>query len=154
MKLSWYDVHANTVQLFNKIKDSGFAPTAILGIATGGLVPAIILGKLFKCSVISHGIRTYTDENKREYPHVYQDGVRELASFHHTSILIVDDLSDTGRTFQEVLSTIKFSKYIYSQNPTLQFRTAALYTKEGTKHVPDFYIDEISKDTWITFPWE
>lgn len=53
--------------------------------------------------------------------------------------LVVDDISDTGKT----LSSHKNKKI------------AVLFNTKWTKTNPDFYIDwKNDKDSWIIFPWE
>lgn len=53
--------------------------------------------------------------------------------------LVVDDIADSGHTL----------------NNTVAGFTATLYYKKTSKHIPDFYAEEIAGDSgWIIFPWE
>lgn len=59
-------------------------------------------------------------------------------------LLVVDDIVDTGRTFERFLE-IAALKHI-------QFETAVLFYKPHTEYVPTYYIRETMD--WICFPWE
>jgi uncharacterized protein len=54
--------------------------------------------------------------------------------------LVVDDISDTGVTMKEA--------------EDLDFLTAALSLRSGTKTVPMFVGQQINNDDWLVFPWE
>lgn len=54
--------------------------------------------------------------------------------------LVVDDISDTGVTMKEA--------------EDLDFLTAALALRSGTKTVPMFVGKQINNDDWLVFPWE
>ena len=58
--------------------------------------------------------------------------------FIYQNTLIVDDVSDTGKTLKE---------HLYQG-----LDTATLYRKDGTLHEPTFCIRTINK--YINFPWE
>ena len=54
--------------------------------------------------------------------------------------LVIDDISDTGVTMKEA--------------EDLDFLTAALSLRSGTKTVPMFVGQQINNDDWLVFPWE
>ena len=58
-------------------------------------------------------------------------------------VLLVDDVSDSGRTLAKVLRLLT--------DEGAEVRTATLYTKSHTVLVPDF--DYRRTDDWIIFPW-
>jgi xanthine phosphoribosyltransferase len=61
------------------------------------------------------------------------------------SVLIVDDIVDSGDTLVEVL------KVLGQAYPNVDFRTAALFYKKSAKIAPDWYVQEADK--WIEFFW-
>ena len=63
------------------------------------------------------------------------------------SILVVDDVSDTG-------DTLLFVKDYLTWLGAKDIRIATVFMKSQTKFVPDYYEKEISQDTWIVFPYE
>ena len=78
---------------------------------------------------------------------VYQDIPDYLSQYRDRNLLVVDDVSDGGSTFDFVVDRIR-------QRTNYKVYTAAPYIKTGTKFVPDFYVTEFPKDEWIVFPFE
>ena len=64
---------------------------------------------------------------------------------HNKSILLVDDVSDHGKTFKRGIEYLK-------ELGVKKITTASPYIKTWTKHVPDFYIK--ATDRWIIFPFD
>lgn len=89
----------------------------IMGIPRGGMIIAVHLSHLL-------GLR---------YEH-------SKIGLEPKKTLIVDDVSDTGKTL-----------WHYKQ---FEFVIATLYIKPGTRLVPKFYVREYSRETWINYPWE
>ncbi len=57
-------------------------------------------------------------------------------------VLFIDDISDEGKSLTHYTSLSK------------SYTTATLFIKKDTEFVPDFYIEEVDRDTWVLFPWE
>jgi xanthine phosphoribosyltransferase len=57
-------------------------------------------------------------------------------------VLIIDDLTDTGKTAAVVRAMI----------PKAHF--AAVYAKPKGRPLVDTFVTEVSQDTWIYFPWD
>ena len=131
---------------WNKIDDlvkeisnraSTYKPTHIVGIARGGLVPAVMLSHRLNLPMETLGV-----------------SFRDNRATHHTKFkpiddaryLIVDDINDSGTTFKVVTDIFK--------NRRLQHRSAALINKEKSDFDVDFYGEMFYHDDWITFPWE
>ena len=114
-----------------------FNPTHIVGIARGGLVPAVMLSHHLNLPMETLGV-----------------SFRDNKATHHTKFkpiddaryLIVDDINDSGTTFKVVTDIFK--------NRRLQHRTAALINKEKSYFNVDFYGEMFYHDDWINFPWE
>ena len=62
---------------------------------------------------------------------------------NEAKFLIVDDISDTGDTFKNLLDRM---------GPL--HKTAALYQRYSTKHKCDFVGEHINHDEWLEFSWE
>jgi len=66
-------------------------------------------------------------------------------------ILIVDDICDSGETFQ------KISDFIKERGVSVEVRFASLWWNNEVDFEPHYYVQECAKDTegiWIHFPWE
>ena len=61
-------------------------------------------------------------------------------------ILVVDDVCDSGETLKNISDQMQ--KLSYS------FLTAVLHTKPRRKIDPDIYLEEVSNNTWLNYPWE
>ena len=57
-------------------------------------------------------------------------------------VLIVDDLTDTGKTAAIVRAML----------PKAHFAT--VYAKPKGRPLVDTFVTEVSQDTWIYFPWD
>jgi len=60
-------------------------------------------------------------------------------------ILLVDDVSDTGKTF------VRGIKYLLDLEAA-SVTTASPFIKPWTKYMPDFYVKQV--DEWIVFPYD
>ncbi|NMC08479.1 MAG: hypothetical protein GYA24_24940 [Candidatus Lokiarchaeota archaeon] len=63
------------------------------------------------------------------------------------TVLLVDDISDTGRTFESL-------KHMLEGLGFRRVYTAAIILKTYTSFVPDFFAEKDPSHDWIVFPWE
>jgi hypoxanthine phosphoribosyltransferase len=124
--------------------------TDIIGIARGGLMPAqYIAYKLGVKQIHNCGIISYSEDDQKmddDKVIMYQ---RPLAHFNKTSnVLIIDDIADTGKTFEKSLTChcLQWANTI---------RLAALHYKPSSSSVKlDFYGQKIDKKDWIVYPYD
>lgn len=95
----------------------------IFGVPRGGLVLAVRLSHLL--SNPDHKI-----------PVILEDGQIERKT------LIVDDISDSGKTMVEYCSFYQVDLSV------------TLWICNETKFTPSFFLNTKRKDQWIVFPWE
>ena len=132
-------------ELGEKIKKSEFEPEILLGISRGGLCIVRFLSDLFNISEI-YIIRVvhYKDiEKRKSEPKLLQDVDESL--LRDKRVLIVDDISDTGKSLKYVTELIKKKR-------VKEFKTATLHYKPWSEYKPDYFIEEINK--WVIYPWE
>ena len=113
-------------------------PHLIISIARGGLVPGVYLSHML-------GVR-----NK---PVVWQtrDGkINETINIDSSEILIIDDINDTGVTFDGVVDDIMDHNDIKRG----KIKTVSLWTRHSSKFKVDFTTNNIDNDEWVVFPWE
>ncbi len=65
-------------------------------------------------------------------------------------ILLVDDLVDSGVTFQQTIPWLKQN----SNFPIVEIRTAVLWYKACSVIKPDYYVDYLPDNPWIHQPFE
>ncbi len=134
--VSWPELHRDAKALAWRLSEMGTF-TAVAAITRGGLVPAAIVARELDMRVIDTVCVA-------SYDHQTQGEVRILKapSGDGDSLLIVDDLVDTGATLREVRKIL----------PKAHF--ACVYAKPAGRPLVDTYITEVSQDTWIFFPWD
>ena len=139
--LSWHDVEKAVVALANTIRQE-FEPDVIVGVARGGLIPAVRLSHLLGdklLRVIHVGYYVGIDMRK-EKPELLAD-VGELKG----KVLVVDDVADTGKSLEFVVNHLK-------ERGLKEMRVATIAWKPRSKLKPDYFVYETDK--WIVFPWE
>jgi len=142
--LTWGDYGVGVRELARQIAADGFEPDVILGIARGGLIPAGSLGyalSIKNCYLIN--VEYYTDVDERLDVPVILPPYLELVDLKHSSILIVDDVADTGHTLQKV--------YEFVTGKVASARAAVLYEKPRSVIQCEYVWRRT--DRWINFPW-
>lgn len=135
-------------QLHEKIKKTGFMPDLIIGMARGGLIPlAILAGE--QCFDIRHtlsvSVASYEGDKQGSLKLQMPFSAESIRGYR--SILVVDDIVDSGETLEFVTRLVKQAAQDYAV-----IKTAALYYKSRSKIKPDFY--QINTNDWVVFPWE
>jgi hypoxanthine phosphoribosyltransferase len=131
-------------ELAQGISDDGFRPDAIVAIARGGLVLAGALGYALDVKMLgSLNVEFYTGVEERLDEPVLLPPTLDREALAGKRVLLVDDVSDSGRTLALVLTLL--------QAGGGEVRTVCLYSKPGTVQKPDYVWRETPK--WIMFPW-
>jgi hypoxanthine phosphoribosyltransferase len=142
--LTWDDFGDATRTLAHDVLSSGFTPDIVVAIARGGLLLggsiAYALG-VKSCGALN--VEFYTGVDERLPEPVVIPPMLDGGSLRDKNILLVDDVSDSGRTLALVRELVGASG--------ARVKTVTLYTKPGTVLVPDYYWKSTSQ--WITFPW-
>ena len=143
--VSWDQFHRDARALAWRL--NGVGPfEAIVCITRGGLVAAAIVARELDIRLIETvcitSYQDYTSQGElRVIKHVAPDVVARGGG-EGRSILIVDDLVDTGKTARMVRDMI----------PKAHFAT--VYAKPMGRPLVDTFVTEVSQDTWIGFPWD
>lgn len=141
---SWQDMHELAKKAADKIKEENFHPEAIIAIARGGLVPARLfcdflhIKNCFSVKVDHWGLTATKDGQAK-----LTQGLN--TSIEGKSILLVDDITDTGQS-------ITLAKQHIEEFKPKEVKTATLINLDNSKYIPDFYGDEMPW-SWIIFPW-
>ena len=112
-------------ELATTIAQDGFRPDAIIGIARGGLTLAGALGYALNVKMLgSLNVEFYTGVESRRAEPVVLPPTLDQASLEGKSILLVDDVADSGRTLALVLQLLEAGGG--------EVRTVCLYAKPQT----------------------
>ena len=145
--VSWDQFHRDSRALAWRL--NGVGPfEAIVSVTRGGMVPAAIVAREL-------GIKLIETICVVSYTHTSQGEVRVIkgvapaiaaraapAAGDGASVLIVDDLVDTGQTAKVVRAALP------------RAHLATVYAKPMGRPLVDTFITEVSQDTWIDFPWD
>jgi hypothetical protein len=142
--LGWLEFGDAARQLAQDVVDRGFAPDVVVSVARGGLVVggavAYALGTKM-CGSIN--VEFYTGVDERLDAPVVLPPALDAPSLDGKRVLVVDDVSDSGRTLALVVDLVR--------DAGADVRSACLYSKPGTVLEPDHVWRRV--DGWITFPW-
>ncbi|WP_062225597.1 xanthine phosphoribosyltransferase [Aureimonas frigidaquae] len=141
--VSWDQFHRDARALAWRL--AGVRPDwkAIVCITRGGLVPAAIIARELGTRMIETVcVASYHDYDTQGELAVLKGITPELKVDDGDGVLIVDDLTDTGKTAALVRSML----------PKAHFAT--VYAKPKGRPLVDTFITEVSQDTWIFFPWD
>lgn len=120
-----------------------FTSDAILGIARGGLTLSHFMSQaLSQRNVFTLNTISYDGRIQKDNVEVFN--IPSLEKFK--KVLIVDDIIDSGKTIEKVMTLLKNSY------PNIEFKVASLFYKEDALVRPDFTINKADK--WIDFFWE
>ena len=140
-----------------KVYESGFRPNYIVGVWRGGAPIGIAVQEFLEVLGVTSdhiAIRTshYSGIDKHNSSvKVYGLNyvIRQLES--EDSLLIVDDVHDTGLSIQQIINDLKTA----CKKNTPEIKVATPYfkpIKNKTARKPDFYLHET--DEWLVFPHE
>lgn len=142
--LGWDQFGDASRELAQTITNDGFAPDVVVAIARGGLLLAGSIAYALgvkSCGALN--VEFYTGVGERLPDPVLLPPMLDEQSLYNKKVLLVDDVSDSGRTLAMVLQLL--------ESTGAEVRTVVLYTKPGTVHVPTYTWRETP--LWITFPW-
>ncbi|SVB34722.1 uncharacterized protein METZ01_LOCUS187576 [marine metagenome] len=138
---SWEEMRRDVNVLARDIVLDNFDPVVIVGLSRGGLTPGVMLSHWFKkpFKSVASALRDFPEWE--EY----------LPRPTDKRVLIVDDICDSGETFQ------RMSSHITKKANGVDVRFATLWWNNECDFEPTYYVREIAKDstnTWVHFPWE
>ena len=141
---NWHEMRRDVNTLCRDISLDKFDPNVIVGLSRGGLTPGVMMShwmnKPFK------PIKT----SLRDFPE-WEDYLPRKTD---ERVLILDDVCDSGVTFTKIREYIQKNAL---EEINCDVRFAVLWWNNEIDFEPDYYVNEIAKDstnTWIHFPWE
>jgi hypoxanthine phosphoribosyltransferase len=169
---SWHDVEVMCTNIVNQMYTDNWRPDYIVGITRGGNVPATIISNMtgIRCEALKVALRD-GDESECEvnawmsedaFGYVYEDSDKVTGGPLEKKILIVDDINDTGATFNWIKKDWQSSclpkdpkwEKIWGGNVRFAVLTENLSSEfDGVS----YHCDEVNKaeeDVWLVYPWE
>lgn len=141
--VSWDQFHRDARALAWRLAGLGKEFKGIICITRGGLVPAAIISRELNIRLIETVcIASYHDYVNQGDLVLLKSISPDLLENGGEGVLVVDDLTDSGKTAKEVRQMV----------PNAHF--ACVYAKPTGVPTIDTYVTEVSQDTWIYFPWD
>jgi len=145
LNLTWADVEQGINIIINRIGNKKY--DYVIGIANGGLIPATLIAKRLKIKTMSVGLESYDGKDFKKVTLWSEINKRLYILQQHGLCLLVDDISDSGKSFNYI-------KNDYLKNEEILCDTASLVVKSKTTFMPDYFAMTVHTDTWVKFPWE
>lgn len=141
--VSWDQFHRDARALAWRIADMNQEWRAIVAITRGGLVPAAIVCRELGIRLIETVcVASYHDYTSQGEMEVLKGISAPLLENGGEGVIVVDDLTDTGKT----------AAIVRDMMPKAHFAT--VYAKPKGRPLVDTFVTEVSQDTWIYFPWD
>ena len=173
---SWTDIENACVNIALQMYESNWRPDYIVGITRGGNVPATILSNMLgvRGEALKVSLRDATGESESNtwmasdaFGYVDEENRETTRSRWDISkrknILIVDDINDTGSTFdwikqdwqESCLPNEESWKTVWHNN--VRFATITDNLSSDFNGTVDYSVHEVNKaeqDVWLVYPWE
>ncbi len=141
--VSWDQFHRDARALAWRLASQNEEWKTIVCITRGGLVPAAIVSRELGIRMIETVcVASYHDYRNQGEIEILKHAAPGILENDAEGVLIVDDLTDTGKTAGLVRAML----------PKAHFAT--VYAKPKGVPMVDTFITEVSQDTWICFPWD
>jgi hypoxanthine phosphoribosyltransferase len=142
--LTWNLFGTAVRELAQQVADDDFVPDIVLGIARGGLPIAGGLAYALGAKVVGTvNVEFYTGVDARLDEPVLLPPLLDMEAVTGCTVLVVDDVADSGRTLDLVLRLVA--------EKVARARTAVIYDKPLSSVRPDYAWRRT--DRWIVFPW-
>jgi hypothetical protein len=145
--VTWEEIAQWTETVAQKISETGFKPTVVIGLTRGGWVPARLICDHLKVK------KLYAVKTEHWGVTANQDGkallTQELSiDIENDSVLVVDDITDTGESLILALG------HLMKMKPK-ELKSSTLLHIAHSKIQPDFFCVHVPKEewTWFIFPW-
>ena len=175
---SWQDVEKMCVSIVAQMCKDQWMPDYIVGITRGGNIPATIISQMLdvRCEALKVKLRDgkageecesncWMSEDAFGYvPMEEQEVLKSRWDLHkRKNILVVDDINDTGATFNWIKNDWQSTclpgednawASVWANNVRFATLTENLSSKfDGVR----YYAHEVNKaeeDVWLVYPWE
>lgn len=141
IKLSWETIHNAVDSLAYEV--SYLQPSLIIGIARGGLIPATMLSHRLNVPMKYVSAQSYEGTRRTLQKPTEIEGIKTewFRAHSHQRVLVVDDVIDTGETYEAIKRELSLIPYVAIVN-----KRPLLYQS--------YYFCNVPPGVWVKFPWE
>ena len=154
------------LDLIKQISNDNWKPDYIVGINRGGLTPAVMISHFMNIPMFTLDIQLRDHTRAPE-----SNTMMPLDALEGKQILIVDDINDSGATFNWIVNdwvSALSPEAMFNAMPYLPDEQKVLWRRNvrfavltenlaSDFHGVNYYVEEVNKiedDVWIVFPWE
>jgi len=145
---TWADVDRWAATLAAKVRAADHPPQVIVALTRGGWVPARLVAdhlgvkRLIALQTAHWGVTATKDGHA-----ALTD--RLSGSVEGMSVLVVDDITDTGESLQLAVDHIR------TEGRPARLESATCLHITHSKFIPTYYAEEVPADrwVWVVFPW-
>ena len=152
--VSWEEYNNTVEKLALQIHESGYKPSILIGIMRGAAPMIDVLSRIFKLKCAYLAVESYSGKGIEDEQGdiVFSREMSSIAPNMGGKILLCDDLSDTGITFNKSIDWLK--KYEPIKNNIEDIKTATLWKKQKSTFNPDYCAVTLEANPWIVQPFE
>ena len=172
---SWTDVENMCLSISNQMFKENWKPDYIVGITRGGNVPATILSNMLgiRCETLKVSLRDDSTESESKlwmaedafgYEHDIATFKNRWNPSKRKNILIVDDINDTGATFNWIKQDWQASclpdhsdvwEKVWGKNVRFAVLTDNLASEfDQCVNYCCHSVNKTEKNVWLVYPWE
>lgn len=151
--VSWDDYHHAIERMAAKVHASDYRFDQIIALARGGLRVGDTLSRIFNQPLAVLATQSYfanadkTEESQGEL--TIGQHMAKVNERLGDTILLVDDLVDSGKTMQVVV------EHLRHRYPGIKkVKTAVIWKKGCSVFTPDYWADDLPDNPWIHQPFE
>ena len=162
--LSNRDIEKGVHDIVTSMYADNWRPNYIVGITRGGLIPAVMMSHLTGIKMHTLDVRLRDGNEHESNGWMAEDafGIFQMGgTYEDKKILILDDINDTGATFDWIvtdwMSSCNQDKYRWDEVWHQNVRFATIVNNLASPFDIDYTSIEINKaeeDTWVVFPYE
>ena len=151
--VSWDDYHHAIERMAAKVQASEYRFDQIIALARGGLRVGDTLSRIFNQPLAVLATQSYfANADKTEELQGELTIGQHMAKVNERlgeTILLVDDLVDSGKTMQVVV------EHLRQRYPGIKkVKTAVIWKKGCSVFTPDYWADDLPDNPWIHQPFE
>ena len=152
--VSWEQYNQTVEKLAIQIEESKYRPDILVGIMRGAAPMIDVLSRIFKLKCAYLAVESYSGKGIEDEQGdiVFSREMSSIAPNMGGRILLCDDLSDTGITFNKSIDWLK--KYGPIKNKIEVIKTATLWKKKKSTFEPDYCAVKLPDNPWIVQPFE